>query len=57
MQVGVRLQTKGFKLSTSTNVDATLIHAPNSTKHAKDESCPGMKQPKKGNQLYFGMRT
>lgn len=56
-QVGVHLQAKGFRLSTGTIVDATLIAAPSSTKNAKGERDPEMKQSKKGNQWYFGMKA
>jgi IS5 family transposase len=56
-QVGVHLQAKGFKLSTGTIVDATLIAAPTSTRNAKGERDPEMKQSKKGNQWYFGMKA
>ena len=56
-QVGVHLQAKGFRLSTGTIVDATLIAAPSSTKNSKGERDPEMKQSKKGNQWYFGMKA
>ena len=36
--------------------DATIIHAPSSTKNAKQEREPQMHQTKKGNQWYFGMQ-
>lgn len=48
--MGAHLQAKGFGLSTGTIVDATLIAAPSSTKNAKGERDPEMKQSKKGNQ-------
>jgi len=38
-------------------VDATLIAAPSSTKNATGERDPEMKQTKKGNQWYFGMKA
>lgn len=56
-QVGVHLQVKGFRLSTGTIVDATLIAAPSSTKNSKGERDPEMKQSKKGNQWYFRMKA
>jgi len=37
-----------------TIVDATIIHAPSSTKNASGERDPEMHQTKKGNQWYFG---
>jgi IS5 family transposase len=51
------LQAKGLMLKTGTVVDATLIAAPSSTKNAKGERDPEMKQTKKGNQWYFGMKA
>jgi IS5 family transposase len=56
-RMGQHLQVKGFRLSTGTIVDATLIAAPSSTKNAKGERDPEMKQTKKGNQWYFGMKA
>jgi IS5 family transposase len=38
-------------------VDATLIAAPSSTKNASGERDPEMKQSKKGQQWYFGMKA
>lgn len=55
--VGQHLQAQGFRLSTGTIVDATLIAAPSSTKNAKGERDPEMKQSRKGNQWYFGMKA
>jgi IS5 family transposase len=55
--VGAHLQARGFRLSTGTIVDATLIAAPSSTKNAKGERDPEMKQSRKGNQWYFGMKA
>ena len=40
-----------------TAVDSTLIAAPSSTKNASGERDPEMKQTKKGNQWYFGMKA
>jgi IS5 family transposase len=51
------LQHKGLMLKTGTVVDATLIAAPSSTKNASGERDPEMKQSKKGNQWYFGMKA
>lgn len=56
-RVGQHLQAQGFKLSTGTIVDATLIAAPSSTKNAEGQRDPQMKQSKKGNQWYFGMKA
>lgn len=51
------LQHKGLLLRTGTAVDATLIAAPSSTKNIEGERDPEMKQTKKGNQWYFGMKA
>jgi IS5 family transposase len=37
-------------------VDATIINAPSSTKNEKKERDPEMRQTKKGNEWYFGMK-
>lgn len=55
--VNDRLQAKGLLLRTGTAVDATLISAPSSTKNLSGERDPEMKQTKKGNQWYFGMKA
>jgi transposase, IS5 family len=51
------LSAKGLLLKSGTVVDATLIAAPSSTKNASGERDPEMKQSKKGNQWYFGMKA
>ena len=51
------LLAKGLMLRTGTAVDATLISAPSSTKNAQGERDPEMKQTKKGNNWYFGMKA
>jgi len=51
------LTAKGLLLKSGTVVDATLIAAPSSTKNASGERDPEMKQSKKGNQWYFGMKA
>jgi IS5 family transposase len=51
------LQHRGLMLRSGTAVDATLISAPSSTKNADGERDPQMKQAKKGNQWYFGMKA
>lgn len=53
----VHLEAKGLKVSTGTIVDATIIHAPSSTKNAEQARDPEMHQTKKGNQWYFGMKA
>jgi transposase, IS5 family len=51
------LGAKGLLLRTGTVVDATLIAAPSSTKNADGQRDPEMKQTKKGNNWYFGMKA
>ncbi|RXZ43794.1 IS5 family transposase [Crenobacter cavernae] len=51
------LGSKGLSLKQGSIVDATLIHAPSSTKNAKGQRDPDMQQTKKGNQWYFGMKA
>lgn len=51
------LGAKGLLLKSGTVVDATLIAAPSSTKNASGERDPEMKQSKKGQQWYFGMKA
>jgi IS5 family transposase len=51
------LGAKGLLLRTGTVVDATLIAAPSSTKNADGERDPEMRQTKKGNNWYFGMKA
>jgi IS5 family transposase len=51
------LEAKGLKIATGTIVDATIIHAPSSTKNKDKARDPEMHQTKKGNQWYFGMKA
>ena len=55
-KVGQELQARGFKVSTGTIVDATIIGAPSSTKNADKARDPEMHQTRKGQQWYFGMK-
>jgi IS5 family transposase len=54
--VGTVLQSKGFKVNTGTIVDATIIGAPSSTKNADKARDPDMRQTRKGQKWYFGMK-
>lgn len=56
-RVNEHLQEKGVRIATGTIVDATIIHAPSSTKNQKQERDPEMHQTKKGKQWYFGMKA
>jgi len=51
------LSEKGMLLREGTIVDATIISAPSSTKNRDNARDPEMKQTKKGNQWYFGMKA
>jgi len=51
------LADKGLLLREGTIVDATIINAPSSTKNEMRTRDPEMKQTKKGNQWYFGMKA
>ncbi len=51
------LGAKGLMLRSGTAVDATLISAPSSTKNAEGGRDPEMKQTRKGNNWYFGMKA
>jgi IS5 family transposase len=53
--VNLHLQAKGVRITTGTIVDATILHAPSSTKNQKQQRDPKMHQTKKGKQWYFGM--
>jgi IS5 family transposase len=55
--VNLHMQAKGVRISTGTIVDATIIHAPSSTKNRQEKRDPEMHQTKKGNQWYFGMKA
>lgn len=51
------LEEKGLLLKSGTIVDATIIHAPSSTKNATGSRDPEMRQTKKGNAWHFGMKV
>lgn len=51
------LGDRGLSLRQGTIVDATLIHAPSSTKNKEGKRDPEMHQTKKGNQYYFGAKA
>ena len=50
------LKVRGLLLQGGTMVDATIIHAPSSTKNRARERDPEMHSTKKGKQWYFGMK-
>ena len=55
--VNLHLQAKGVRITTGTIVDATLIHAPSSTKNREQSRDPEMHQARKGKNWYFGMKA
>jgi transposase, IS5 family len=55
--VNLHLQSQGVRITTGTIVDATIIHAPSSTKNREQKRDPEMHQTRKGKQWYFGMKV
>jgi IS5 family transposase len=55
--VNHHLASKGIRITTGTIVDATILHAPSSTRNQSGERDPEMHQTRKGNQWYFGMKA
>lgn len=51
------LKSHGMTIGTGTIVDATIIHAPSSTKNQDRQRDPEMHQTRKGKQWYFGMKA
>jgi len=56
-EVNRYLDQHGLKIGTGTIVDATILHAPSSTKNQRGERDPEMHQVRKGKQWYFGMKA
>ena len=55
--VNRHLDSKGIRITTGTIVDATIIHAPSSTKNSAWERDPEMHQTRKGRQWYFRLKA
>ncbi len=51
------LDSRGIRIATGAIVDATILDAPSSTKNAQGARDPEMRQTRKGNQWYFGMKA
>jgi IS5 family transposase len=51
------LGEQGLLLSGGSIVDATIVHAPSSTKNQRKERDPEMSSTKKGSSWYFGMKA
>lgn len=56
-RINTHLQAKGIAVSRGSMVDATIIHAPSSTKNAAGSRDPEMHQTMKNRQWYFGMKV
>jgi len=55
--VNADLSRRGLLLRQGTMVDATIIHAPSSTKNRSGTRDPEMHQTRKGNQWFFGLKA
>ena len=55
--VNAHLARSGMMVGRGTIVDATIIHAPSSTKNKDEKRDPEMHSTQKGNQWYFGMKA
>jgi transposase, IS5 family len=55
-EINSLLAERGLFVGKGTIVDATIIHAPSSTKNAENKRDPEMHQTRKGKQWYFGMK-
>jgi IS5 family transposase len=56
-QGNLPFQAQGMRIPTGTIVDATILHAPTSTKNREPQRDPEMQQTKKGQQWYFGRKA
>jgi transposase, IS5 family len=56
-RVNEYLERRGIRINRGTIVDATIIHAPSSTKNRSGERDPEMHQTRKGKQYYFGLKA
>jgi len=56
-EINAHLAEKGLFMREGTIVDATIVAAAPSTKNQAKQRDPEMKQTKKGNQWYFGMKA
>jgi transposase, IS5 family len=54
--VNLHLEKRGIRITSGTIVDATIIHAPSSTKNRDQQRDPEMHQTRKGKDWYFGMK-
>jgi IS5 family transposase len=56
-EINAHLAEAGLIVGRGTMVDATIVHAPSSTKNATGKRDPEMHQTQKGKQWYFGMKV
>lgn len=56
-EVKAYLQEQGLLLAGGSIVDATIVHAPSSTKNQDKKRDPEMSSTRKGNSWYFGMKA
>ena len=56
-EINAVLERQGLLLKESSVVDATIIHAPSSTKNSSGDRDPEIRSTKKGNQYYIGMKA
>ncbi len=56
-EVNTHLASLQLLIKRGSIVDATIIHAPSSTKNRQNTRDPDMKATRKGNQCYFGMKA
>lgn len=56
-EVKVYLEEQGLLLAGGSIVDATIVHAPSSTKNQDKKRDPEMSSTKKGNTWHFGMKA
>jgi len=54
--VNLHLEKQGIRITSGTIVDATIIHAPSSTKNRDQQRDPEMHQTRRGKDWYFGMK-
>ena len=55
--INASMEEKGLLMRQGTIVDATIIHAPSSTKNKEKKRDPEMRSTKKGNNYYFGIKA
>jgi IS5 family transposase len=55
--INAHLRERGLLLEKGTLVDASIFHAPSSTKNQNKARDPAMHQTRKGNQWYFGAKA